>query len=131
MIIKSNYKKTPYSEIELFNICKDLNNAIKYLPSEVENINTDSDNLSFTVKGMGNIALRISNRVENNLVQMVPEGKIPFPFTLNIHIRPDGNTSECQFEIDANLNPLMQMMASRPLQNLVNMMAEKISEKKD
>lgn len=64
MIIKSNYKKTPYSEIELFNICKDLNNAIKYLPSEVENINTDSDNLSFTVKGMGNIALRISNRVE-------------------------------------------------------------------
>lgn len=130
MIFKSEYKKTQYSKTELFDLCKDLNNAVEYLPSEVENISADYDNLAFTVKGMGSIALRVNNRVEHSLIQMVPNGKTPFPFTLNIHIRPAGELSECQFEIDANLNPLMQMMASRPLQNLVNMMAEKISEKR-
>ena len=36
-----------------------------------------------------------------------------------------GNNCRVMFEIDAELNPLMAMMAKRPLQNLVDMMAEK------
>ena len=85
----------------------------------------DEDNLAFTVQGMGSIALRVSQRITYSLVQLVPVGKVPFPFVLNIKIAGLGNNCRVMFEIDAELNPLMAMMAKRPLQNLVDMMAEK------
>ena len=126
MIFKSNWTKNNRSEKELFEYIGDMNNMPSVLPEQVVNVTADYDNLSFTIQGMGSVALRVSKREPNKFIQLVPEGKVPFQFALNIYIR-SGEQSECYFEIDAQLNPLMQMMASRPLQNLVNMMAEKVN----
>ena len=126
MIFKSNWTKNNRSEKELFEYIGDMNNMPSVLPEQVVNVTADYDNLSFTIQGMGSVALRVSKREPNKFIQLVPEGKVPFQFALNVYIR-GGEQSECYFEIDAQLNPLMQMMASRPLQNLVNMMAEKVN----
>lgn len=121
MIFKSDWAENPRSAKELFEYIGDMNNMPPILPEQVVNISADTDNLSFTIQGLGSIALRVFNRKPNELIQLMPEGKTPFQFVLNIHIK-SGEQTECCFEIDAQLNPLMQMMASRPLQNLVNMM---------
>ena len=127
MIFKSNWVTNKRSAEELFEYIGDMNNMPPILPEQVVNITADNDNLSFTIQGMGSIALQVCNRKPNELIQLSPVGKTPFQFVLNIHIRNNEHT-ECCFEIDAQLNPLMQMMASRPLQNLVNMMANKVVE---
>ncbi len=137
MIFKSDWVKSQRSEKELFEYMGDMNNMPHVLPEQVVNVIADIDNLSFTIQGMGSIALRVAKREPNKLIQLVPEGKTPFQFVLNVYIRDIKSLchqiaksesmsepeSECCFEIDAQLNPLMQMMASRPLQNLVNMMS--------
>lgn len=128
MIFKSNWAKNRRSDKELFEYIGDMNNMPPILPEQVINISTDNDNLAFTIQGMGSIALRVVRREANKLIQLAPIGKTPFQFILNAHIRECEMQSECCFEIDAQLNPLMQMMASRPLQNLVNMMAERVLE---
>ena len=125
MIFKSDWAKSRRPEKELFEYIGNMNNMPSVLPEQVVNVTADYDNLSFTIQGMGSVALRVNKREPNKFIQLVPEGKVPFQFALNIYIR-GGEQSECYFEIDAQLNPLMQMMASRPLQNLVNMMAEKV-----
>ena len=125
MIFKSNWVKNKRSEKDLFEYIGDMNNMPPILPEQVVDIKADNDNLAFTIQGMGSVALRVKERKPNKLIQLVPEGKVPFQFVLNVHIRNNDQRTECCFEIDANLNPLMQMMASRPLQNLVNMMAER------
>ena len=136
MIFKSNWTKNQVSDKELFDYIGDMNNMPSILPEQVVDVKADHDNLSFTIQGMGSIALRVAKREPNKLIQLVPEGKTPFQFVLNIYIRDtespshqvtksmsvSESESECCFEIDAQLNPLMQMMASRPLQNLVDMM---------
>ena len=127
MIFKSNWVTNKRSAEELFEYIGDMNNMPPILPEQVVNITADNDNLSFTIQGMGSIALQVRNRKPNELIQLSPVGKTPFQFVLNIYIRSNEHT-ECCFEIDAQLNPLMQMMASRPLQNLVNMMANKAVE---
>ena len=132
MIFKSNWTKNKRSEKELFEYIGDMNNMPPILPEQVVNVTADYDNLSFTIQGMGSVSLRVNQREPNKFIQLVPEGKVPFQFALNIYIRgieqPTLSSEHCEyyFEIDAQLNPLMQMMASRPLQNLVNMMAEKV-----
>ena len=125
MLIQSQYVDNSKSEQEFFALVSDMRNIPSLLPEQAINVNADEDNLSFTVQGMGSISLRVSQRITYSLVQLVPVGKVPFPFTLNIKIAGLGNNCRVMFEIDADLNPLMAMMAKRPLQNLVDMMAEK------
>ena len=125
MLIQSQYVDNSKSEQEFFAIVSDMRNIPALLPEQAINVNADEDNLSFTVQGMGSIALRVSQRITYSLVQLVPVGKVPFPFVLSIKIAGLGNNCRVMYEIDAELNPLMAMMAKRPLQNLVDLMAEK------
>ena len=125
MLIQSQYVDNSRSEQEFFGIVCDMRNIPALLPEQAINVQANADNLSFTVQGMGSIALRVSQRITYSLVQLVPVGKVPFPFVLNIKIAGLGNNCRVMYEIDAELNPLMAMMAKRPLQNLVDMMAEK------
>ena len=125
MLIQSQYVDNSKSEQEFFAIVSDMRNIPALLPEQAINVKADEDNLAFTVQGMGSIALRVSQRITYSLVQLVPVGKTPFPFVLSIKIAGMGNNCRVMFEIDAELNPLMAMMAKRPLQNLVDMMAEK------
>ena len=125
MLIQSQYIDNSKSEQEFFTIVSDMRNIPALLPEQAINVQADADNLSFTVQGMGSITLRVSQRITYSLVQLVPVGKVPFPFVLSIKIAGLGNNCRVMFEIDAELNPLMAMMAKRPLQNLVDLMAEK------
>ena len=125
MLIQSQHVDNSKSEQEFFGIVSDMRNIPALLPEQAINVVADEDNLSFTVQGMGSIALRVSQRVTYSLVQLVPVGKVPFPFSLNIKLECADRHCRVMYEIDADLNPLMAMMAKRPLQNLVNMMAEK------
>lgn len=125
MLIQSQYVDNSKSEQKFYGIVSDMRKIPALLPEQAINVKADEDNLSFTVQGMGSIALRVSQRVTYSLVQLMPVGKTPFPFVLSIKIAGLGNNCRVMYEIDAELNPLMAMMAKRPLQNLVDMMAEK------
>ena len=125
MLIQSQYVDNSKSEQEFFSIVSDMRNIPALLPEQAINVQANEDNLSFTVQGMGSIALRVSQRITYSLVQLVPVGKVPFPFVLSLKIAGLGNNCRVMFEIDADMNPLMAMMAKRPLQNLVDMMAAK------
>lgn len=125
MLFKSEYIDTSKSEKEMYALVSDMRNIPSMLPEQAVNVKADADTLAFTVQGMGSITLSVSQRVPYSLVQLVPVGKVPFPFVFSIHIASTGDKCRVMFEIDAELNPLMSMMAKRPLQNLVNMMAEK------
>ena len=125
MLIQSQYIDNSRSEQEFFAIVSDMRNIPALLPEQVINVQANEDNLSFTVQGMGSITLRVSQRITYSLVQLVPVGKTPFPFVLSVKIAGLGNNCRVMYEIDAELNPLMAMMAKRPLQNLVDMMAGK------
>ena len=125
MLIQSQYVDNSKSEQEFFSIVSDMRNIPALLPEQAINVQANEDNLSFTVQGMGSIALRLSQRITYSLVQLVPVGKVPFPFVLSIKIAGLGNNCRVMFEIDADMNPLMAMMAKRPLQNLVDIMAAK------
>ena len=86
MLIQSQYVDNSKNEQEFFGIVSDMRNIPALLPEQAINVVADEDNLSFTVQGMGSIALRVSQRVTYSLVQLVPVGKVPFPFSLNIKI---------------------------------------------
>ena len=127
--IESNIAEINNSPEKVFNFLSDMNNFGKLMPEQVINWKSTVDNCSFTIKGMTDLSMKISEKTPNTKVVYIPDGKVPFNFSLNINLQnPKENLCIAQIIFDAELNAMMEMLASKPLQNFVNMLAAKLKE---
>jgi len=113
---------------DIFNFLSDFNNFEKLMPEQVTNWKSTNESCSFTIQGMADLAMKMGDRTEFSKVIYVSEGNKPFAFDLNTDIHSNGDNSETQIILNADLNPMLKMMASRPLQNFVNLLVNKLKE---
>ena len=103
---------------EVFNFLADFNNHQGLMPDNVVNWSSDYDNAYFEVPNMLKLSLKITERTPNSYIEISPVEKPPFAVKLNWEIKSGNDTSEVTFTITAELNMMMKMMASGPLQKL-------------
>ena len=101
---------------------------MRLMPEQITDWQADSETCRFLIKGMGHVQLRMSEMKTGESVSYVPLGKMPFPYALRFMMHEsDASRGEVRVVMDADLsNPLMAMMAQRPLQNLVEAMASRL-----
>ena len=105
----------------------DMSNLGKFMPKDITNWQATVDTCSFTIQNMTTLGMRITERVPFERIDVTSEGKTPFNFTLCLMLYPQSlQQSEACFILKADLNPVFSMMASKPLQNLVDLMAENL-----
>jgi carbon monoxide dehydrogenase subunit G len=123
----SHAVELPASSEAVFNFLSDLNNFEKMMPDQVVNWQSTSDDCEFDIKGMAHIGLVKSSEVPGKSVTI--KSKPDNPIELQIQGNITAKTAQFSvvtLELTANLSPILQMMASAPLQNLVNIMADKL-----
>ncbi len=99
------------------------------MPPQVTDWQSDGESCSFNIQNMATLGMRYSNKQPNNLISIVSDGKVPFNFNLQCAIDARGEKAcDVVLELNADLNPMMMMMASRPLANFVNILAQKLRE---
>ena len=126
---KSNKVVINASPEKIFSFLADFNNFEKLLPDQVTNWQSTGETCSFTIKGMADLAMHISEKQEHSKIRYSSEGKSPFPFHMDSIFNEVGEgKTETQVVINAKLNPMLKMMAARPLGNFVNILAEKLKE---
>lgn len=126
---KSTELQIKATDEKIFTFLSDFNNFEKLMPDQVVNWSSTKDNCSFTIQGMADLAMKIDKKEEHHFINYISEGKSPFPFTLEFGInRQEENLCLVHSRLEAKLNPMLKMMASRPLQNLVNLLVEKLKE---
>ncbi len=114
---------------EVYTFLSDLNNHEQLMPDNIYNWVSTADEASFTIKNMAKLALRISQRIENKELVSVPSEEAPFAITLRWKVEPTSETTTtATFLIEAELNMMMKMMASGPLQKLVDHQVTKLKE---
>ena len=129
----SEFKSNPVligsTDSEIFNFLASFDNFEKLMPEQVINWQSTPDHCSFTIKGMADLAMKMDRKEANNYISYASDGNSPFPFQLSFDLSAD-NESQCRVQatLDAKLNPMLKMMASRPLQNFVNLLVEKLKE---
>lgn len=129
MIIKSEYKELNKSAEFIFEFLTDFRNFEKLMPEQIANWQADAETCSFEITGMASIQLRIVEKRSPEFLKIVAEGKTPFPFSLITRLQKKSDIlTESFFEIDADVNPVMSMMVKRPLENLVNIMNDKLKD---
>ncbi len=128
MIIKGKTASINKDIVSVYNFLTNFNNFKSLMPDQIANWESDVDWCSFTIQGMASVKLTFSEKTPHTLLKIIPVGKVPFSFGLNINLADNNNSTLVTVEVDANINPMMAMIAKRPLENLVNVMAGNINE---
>ncbi|TAL57805.1 MAG: SRPBCC family protein [Bacteroidetes bacterium] len=129
MRIESDKSEVNKPAAEVFTFLSNFNNFQKLMPPQVVDWQSTEDDCHFKISGMASIGMKIIEKIPNSLIKVVSNGKVPFAFTMNIHlteITPTQTSGQLIFEAD--LNPMMSMMVEKPLRNFFNLLAEKMKE---
>lgn len=99
------------------------------MPAQVQNYQATANECSFEISGMGPVFLLMKERVENEKVMAVSTGKTPIEFQLMVNLTAlENHSTAATVKLDAELSPMLAMLAKAPLNNFINMMAEKLKE---
>jgi len=114
---------------KVFQFLSDFNNYEKLMPEQIVNWQSDKETCSFTIKGMADLKLKFARKEASRLLELVPEGKTPVKFSLLINLEPDELNEQktvVNVHVDADLNPMLAMIAKRPFENLANTISEEL-----
>ncbi len=107
----------------------DFDNFKEILPGDkIKNWESNGDTCRFEVEGVGPVGLKIIDREENKTLKYTADGKVPFNFFLWIQLK-EANEGESKLKVtlDANLNPMIKMVAKGPLEKFIGMLADGIA----
>lgn len=109
----------------IYNFLSDFNNHQKLMPDNISDWSSTTDEARFSVQNMAKLALKISNRIENQAIIIVPAAEVPFNVEMRWVLADLGdNTTEAILTISAELNMVMKMLASGPLKKLAEQQTE-------
>jgi hypothetical protein len=123
--------KTPVnkSAAEIFNFLSNFNNFQKLMPEQVTNWQSTENECSFTIAGMATLGMKITEKRPNDFIRVEKNGSAPFDFTLECIIKEkDSSDCEVQLAFNADLNPMLKMMAVKPLTNFLNILTGKLKD---
>lgn len=106
---------------------RDLNNLQKLMPEQIINWQSTEDSCSFDIKGMAHISMERAETIQNRQVRIISKPENPIDLEIRVNLeKQTGNQTTLWIELTADLSPMLKLMASGPMQNLVNIMADKL-----
>ena len=112
---------------EVYNFLGDFRNFEKLMPPQVVDWKATSEECSFTIQGMMSIGMKFKQKIPNSLLEIERNGKAPVDFILRCMITGQ-QRCDVKLEFDADLNPMMKMLAQRPLTNFLNLLTAKLQD---
>ncbi|RYG11105.1 MAG: SRPBCC family protein [Chitinophagaceae bacterium] len=114
---------------KVYEFLADLNNHQQLMPDNIYNWSSTTDEASFTIQNMAKLAIKISSRVPNTEIVAIPTEKPPFDVELKWTVEQNDNGGTiAKHIISADLNMMMKMLASGPLQKLADHQTSKLKE---
>jgi len=118
------------SQEKIYHFLSNFNNFGKLMPDQIINWQSTETSCSFTIKGMTDLSMQIKEKIPFHTILITSFGKTPFDFELKCTFEAlETNKTESQLIFYADLNPMLSMMASKPLQNFVNMLNTRLKQK--
>jgi hypothetical protein len=115
---------------EVFAFVTDLRNFGQFIHSgSVSNMNLSREECSFTVPMVGKVFVRLAEKVEYTKVVFDGDALKKNDFVLTLHIGEINNSaSDVQVELMADLNPIMKMMAVKPINQFLERLMDELEK---
>ncbi|MFA6086608.1 SRPBCC family protein [Mucilaginibacter sp.] len=112
---------------QIYTFLADMNNHRQLMPDNITDWQSTNNEASFNIENITRLSLKISGRITNREIIIIPAEKPPFDMQLKWELFASGEAAQAKFTITADLNMLMRMMASGPLQKLANEETQNLS----
>ncbi|MFN5444964.1 MAG: hypothetical protein ACK48V_12140 [Crocinitomicaceae bacterium] len=130
MVIESTPAVAKVSIQEVFSFLRDVSNLYHLLPlDKIKDWEASTEHCSFKVQGGIIIPMEFLSENQPNQLVLKSGAKSPFPFTLTVNLNQVENQTEGQLIFDAKVSKMIQLVAEKPLRNLFNTMATKLTER--
>ena len=126
--IESKIGKIKDTDQKIYTFLSDFNNFEHLIPKDRVK-DWSSDSCSFTVDGIGNIGLRVTEKEEFKLIKVSSEGKSPIAFLMWIQLKQEGeNPTHVKITVEPQVNIALMGMVKKPLKDFVDMLIDKLEE---
>jgi hypothetical protein len=106
---------------KFYGFITDIRHFGSFIPPEViKNWKADESSCSFVVQGLGDLKLNIAQREPFSLVSFAGNALMAIDFVLSSMISEENpKRATVTLVMEAQLNPIMKMMASGPIENFL------------
>lgn len=103
--------------------------SIPDIADKIEDVRTTEDTCSFTVKGLGEMGVKIAEKEEPKLIKLEGDGRVPFDFEVWIQLLDNGPyDTRLRITLEAELNMMFKMLLKGKLEKGVNQLAEGLAK---
>lgn len=113
---------------EMFGFVSDIRNFKHFIPSgSVSDWEANKDHCSFRVPKLGNVKMRIVKEERPGLVAFRGNALGNTDFDILVHILKNASDkADVKVSLNAELNPMMKMIASRPINQFLEMLVDQM-----
>ena len=118
---------------ELFDFVSDIRNFEQFIPPDsVRNWHSERESCSFSVSMVGTVSFRLTVKEPYKKVAFSGDAfkKNDFLLTLNI-VETVSDNCEVKVSLDAELNPVLKMMATKPIGQFLEILITEMEKFKD
>lgn len=128
--ITSETHSTTSTLKSIFEFLTDFKNFKDIMPEDkVENFEYDFDWCKFNIRGVTPLKVILKEKTAYSKVIFESEGLAKFNFTLEASLIGEAQAKgQCNVKLHGDINPFIKAMAEKPLTQLVNTMALKLSQ---
>ena len=113
---------------EVFDFVTDIRNFEKFIPDgTISNWNSEKESCSFNVSILGTVSIRLSEKEEYKKVVFTGDALKKNDFSVTLDISNNGaNLADVRVILNADLNPMMKMMAAKPIGQFLEMLIKEM-----
>lgn len=125
--IESKTGKISQKDEKVYNFISDFNHFNAFIPADkVKNWESTTDTCKFKLEGLGDIGFKIVEKQPFKLIKITGyDTKFDFNLWIQLKYMADDDT-RIKITLHADINPFMQALAKKPLQNFLDMLIDRI-----
>jgi len=129
---ESRVGKINKGEQQVYNFISNFNNFKQFIPEDkVNDFQSNEDNCKFKVSGIGEVGLKIVEKLPTNMIKITGEGMANQSFVFWVQLKSISiNDTRIKLTIKTDMNPMLKMMASKPLQNFLDKLVDAMEQMK-
>jgi carbon monoxide dehydrogenase subunit G len=114
---------------KFFRFITDIRNFSRFIPPDrIKNWSAEESSCKFFVQGLGDLKINIASKEPFTLVKFDGNALNTIDFILSALISEGGEGGKVTLVMEAQLNPIMKMMASGPIENFLETLVNEMEK---
>lgn len=130
MKLESKVGKIPNKDQIVYNFLSNFNNFQRLIPADkLKNWQSDENSCSFSIDPVGRAGFKFIDKEPYKLLKL--ENTEPAQYKMNFWVQlkqTDEHITAIRLTMEIDLNPMLQMMAKKPLQEFLDKLVEQIEK---